>query len=133
MPPCRTLCARLAELDRAFRARGVAFVGINSNAHDSEAQIAEQVRKHGIGFPVLKDAGNVVADSALVERSPEVIVLDGRARICYRGAIDDQYGAGDEETYGHSSLSERRTRGRRGRPAHRGEGDGRRRLPARSR
>ena len=93
-PLAELYAPRLAELDREFRARGVAFVGINSNAHDSEAQIADQVRKHGIGFPVLKDAGNVVADSALVERSPEVIVLDGRARICYRGAIDDQYGQG---------------------------------------
>ena len=93
-PLAELYAPRLAELDREFRARGVAFVGINSNAHDSEAQIADQVRKHGISFPVLKDAGNVVADSALVERSPEVIVLDGRARICYRGAIDDQYGQG---------------------------------------
>ena len=33
----------------------MAFLGINSNAHDPKPQVAEQVRKHGIDFPVLKD------------------------------------------------------------------------------
>ena len=40
---------------------------------------------------MLKDPQNLVADSALVERTCEVIVLDGFARIVYRGAIDDQH------------------------------------------
>ena len=40
---------------------------------------------------VLKDPSNLVADAALAERTCEVIVLDGFARIRYRGAIDDQY------------------------------------------
>ena len=48
----------------------------------------------GIEFPVLKDPANLVADSALVERTCEVVVLDGFARIRYRGAIDDQYQQG---------------------------------------
>jgi hypothetical protein len=85
---------RLVELNREYRGRGVAFLGVNSNAGESEAQAAEQVRKLGIEFPVAKDAGNVVADLALVERTPEVLVLDGRAKLRYRGAIDDQYAQG---------------------------------------
>jgi hypothetical protein len=85
---------RLMELHRQYRGRGVAFLGINANAGDSEAAVAEQVKKLGIEFPVVKDVGNVVADLALVERTPEVLVLDGMARLRYRGAIDDQYAAG---------------------------------------
>ena len=85
---------RLAELHREYRGKGVAFLGINANAGESEAQAADQVRKLGIEFPVVKDPGNVVADVALVERTPEVLVLDGRARVRYRGAIDDQYAQG---------------------------------------
>ena len=80
------------ELNRAYRSRGVVFLGINANAHETETAIREQARTHGLDFPVLKDPENLVADLALIERTPEVVVLDGRARIRYRGAIDDQYG-----------------------------------------
>jgi thiol-disulfide isomerase/thioredoxin len=93
-PLANVYAPRLEELNREYRGKGVAFVGINSNAHESEAAIGEQVRKYGLDFPVLKDPRNVVADLALVERTPEVLVLDGRARVRYRGAIDDQYGTG---------------------------------------
>ena len=96
---------RLAELHREYRGKGVVFLGINSNAHETEAQVAEQARKLGIDFPVLKDPGNVVADLALVERTPEVLVLDGRARVRYRGAIDDQYAQGGARKPGPASIT----------------------------
>jgi peroxiredoxin len=85
---------RLIELDREYRKKGVVILGINSNAHETSADVARFVRERGIGFPVLKDPANLVADSALVERTCEVVVLDGFARIRYRGAIDDQYQQG---------------------------------------
>ncbi len=93
-PLVRLYAPRLVELNHDYRSRGVAFVGIYSNAHDTDAEIAAQARQFSIDFPVLRDPRNLVADMALVERTPEVLVLDGRARICYRGAIDDQYGQG---------------------------------------
>ena len=82
---------RLIELNREFSKKGVVFLGINSNAHETEADVAKFVKGAGIDFPVLKDLDNLVADSALVERTCEVIALDGFARIAYRGAIDDQH------------------------------------------
>ncbi len=82
---------RLNELEREFRAKGVVFLGINSNAHDTAEEVAKHAAERGIEFPVLKDPENLVADSALIERTCETIVLDGFARIRYRGAIDDQY------------------------------------------
>ncbi len=48
----------------------------------------------GRPFPVLKDADNRVADQLLAERTCEALVIDGRGRLRYRGAIDDQYGLG---------------------------------------
>ena len=82
---------RLIELNRAYRSRGVIFLGINSNAHETEQDVAKFVRETGIDFPVLKDIQNKVSDSVLAERTPEVLLLDGIGRIRYRGAIDDQY------------------------------------------
>ena len=93
-PIAKLYAPRLVELNRDYRPHGVAFLGIYSNAHESDTEIAEQARTLAIDFPLLRDLQNVVADLALVERTPEVLVLDGRARICYRGAIDDQYGQG---------------------------------------
>jgi len=90
-PLANLYAPRLVELNHAYRTRGVVFLGINANAHETEGAIREQARTHGIDFPVLKDSKNIVADLALIERTPEVVVLDGRARIRYRGAIDDQY------------------------------------------
>ena len=85
---------RLAELAKAYKDKGVVFLAINANAHETAEQVAEHARAHGLDFPVLKDPGNRVADLLLVERTCEVLVLDGRARLRYRGAIDDQYGRG---------------------------------------
>jgi peroxiredoxin len=90
-PVGKLYAPRLVELDREYRKQGVVFLGINSNAHETEADIAKFAKDAGIEFMVLKDPGNVVADSALAERTCEVLVLDGFARVRYRGAIDDQY------------------------------------------
>ncbi|MFO0909661.1 MAG: redoxin domain-containing protein [Isosphaeraceae bacterium] len=98
---------RLAELAREFESRGVQFLGINANAHDTVDQIAQHARKFGLNFPVLRDEENKVADANLVERTCEVLVLDGLARLRYRGAIDDQYGVGSrKEQPSHQFLRE---------------------------
>jgi peroxiredoxin len=85
---------RLVELNHAYKDRGVVFLGINANAHESAEDVAAHAKANGIDFPVLKDPENKVADLLLAERTCEVLVLDGRAVLKYRGAIDDQYGLG---------------------------------------
>jgi len=85
---------RLIELNHEFAKKNVVMLGINSNAHETADEVARFVKETKIDFPVLKDLGNIVADAALVERTCETIVLDGFARIRYRGAIDDQYQQG---------------------------------------
>jgi len=92
---------RLAALADEFADDSVAFVGINSNTHDSNSEIAAYAQRHGIGFPLLKDLGNRVADAIGAKRTPEVFVLDQDRVVRYRGRIDDQYGVGylrDEPT-----------------------------------
>ena len=85
---------RLIELNHAYRGQGVVFLGLNSNAHETQEQVAKYVRETGIDFPVLKDLQNKVSDTVLAERTCEALVLDGFGRIRYRGAIDDQYAQG---------------------------------------
>lgn len=82
---------RLVELQRKYADKGVVFVGVNSNEHDTVDQIRNHAKEYGISFPVVKDRKNLVADVGFVERTCEVLVLDGMAVLRYRGAIDDQY------------------------------------------
>jgi peroxiredoxin len=93
-PLARLYTPRLVELAGAYQPRGVGFVAIGSNQHEEIRDLARYARLHAISFPVLKDAGNIIADRFAAERSPEAFVLDGEHRIRYRGRIDDQYGVG---------------------------------------
>jgi peroxiredoxin len=86
--------ARLADLAKEFGPKGVAFVGVNANRQDSITQLARLAKTHAITFPLLKDVGNVVADSFGARRTPEVFVLDAGRVVRYRGRVDDQYGIG---------------------------------------
>jgi peroxiredoxin len=85
---------RLAELAERYRDESVQFVGINANSHDTLLEIGHYVRVHDIDFPMLKDAGNRVADQFGAKRTPEAFLLDEKRVVRYHGRIDDQYGVG---------------------------------------
>jgi thiol-disulfide isomerase/thioredoxin len=82
----------LAKLSKAYADKGVPFVAINSNAHDTPTRILAHVKTNGLPFPVLKDTGNVVADDFGARRTPEAFVLSPDGKILYQGRIDDQRG-----------------------------------------
>ena len=92
---------RLQEMSERYADRGVQFLGVNSNTQDTLAEISAYARKHQIDFPLLKDAGNRIADQLRAKRTPEVFVLDQDRSLRYWGRIDDQFGVGyvrDEPT-----------------------------------
>jgi peroxiredoxin len=82
---------RMAALAREYAARGVAFVGINSNKTEPSAEIAEHSAKHGFTFPVLKDDGNLQADRFGAQVTPETYVYDSTWTLRYHGRIDDDH------------------------------------------
>ncbi|WP_419581159.1 redoxin domain-containing protein [Stieleria magnilauensis] len=85
---------RLTDIQRRYADRGVQVIGINSNTQDSMTELAAYVHRHAIGFPMLKDPGNVVADALGATRTPEVFLIDRERTVRYHGRIDDQYGVG---------------------------------------
>jgi peroxiredoxin len=110
-PLAKLYAGRLAELAAKYEPLGVAFLGINANQQDSLAKIAHYARQHKIEFPILKDAGNVVADRFGAQRTPEAFVLDAGRVVRYWGRIDDQYGVGyarpsPEKNYVAAALDE---------------------------
>jgi peroxiredoxin len=80
---------RMAAIEKDYRGKGVTFLGVNSNKQESVEEIREHAKKHGFGFPVLKDHENVIADKFNASFTPEVYVLNGTFDILYHGRIDD--------------------------------------------
>ena len=82
---------RLQELADKYASAGVQLLLIDANQQDSLAEIAAFARKHKLEMPVLKDAGNKVADLFGAERTPEAFLLDRDRRVVFQGRIDDQF------------------------------------------
>lgn len=93
-PLAKLYALRLSKLAETYREKGVSILGIDANRQDSLADISAFVRKHDLKFPLLKDAGNRVADFLGAIRTPEVFVLDEKRVVRYYGRIDNQYGIG---------------------------------------
>ena len=93
-PLANQYAPRLAELARAFEAKGVAFFGIDANQQDGPTAMGRFANANHLPFPFLKDVGNELADRWKVGRTPEVLVLDATRTIRYRGRIDDQFELG---------------------------------------
>lgn len=81
----------MADLARQYASRGVAFVGINANKTEPAGEVADHARTHNLGFPVLKDEGNVIADRLGASVTPEVFLLDSDFVLRYHGALGNSH------------------------------------------
>jgi peroxiredoxin len=93
-PLANQYAPRLAELAKTFEPKGVAFFAIDANQQDSATAMGRFANANDLPFPFLKDVGNALADRLKVERTPEVLLLDAKRAIRYRGRIDDQFEVG---------------------------------------
>jgi peroxiredoxin len=84
----------LIGLHKEYASKGIAFIGVNANSQDSRESVAMHARRNAIPFPIVKDAGNKVADQLGARRTPEAFIVDRTSTIRYQGRIDDQFGIG---------------------------------------
>jgi peroxiredoxin len=82
----------LTEMHQKYAPKGVQILAINSNDHDSYAEVVAHAKERTLPYPVLKDTGHTAADALGARRTPEAFVLDSEFVIRYNGRIDDQYG-----------------------------------------
>lgn len=85
---------RMNQIAADYGAKGIAFIGINSNATEMDAtgKPADWVAKHIAAtyqFPVLMDKGNVFADRVGATVTPEAYFVDASGTLLYHGAIDN--------------------------------------------
>jgi peroxiredoxin len=80
---------RMAALGKEYAAKGIAFVGVNSNKTEPAAEVAAHAKEHGFTFPVVKDEGNRIADAYGAMKTPEVFVISPKGDLVYHGRIDE--------------------------------------------
>ncbi|MDG2220532.1 MAG: redoxin domain-containing protein [Rubripirellula sp.] len=93
-PLAKVYAPRLQRMADEFAARGVRFIGINSNIQDSMEEVARYAEEHQLTFPLAKDYDRRVALQMGATRTPEVFVVDRAGEIRYQGRIDDQFQVG---------------------------------------
>lgn len=93
-PLAKLYAARLNQLAAEFADREVRFVGINSNPQDSTEEVSAYAKAHSLSFPIAKDHDGLARVAFNATRTPEVIAVDARGQVIYRGRIDDQYRPG---------------------------------------
>ena len=91
---------RINEIATEYQAKGIAFVGINSNATEDLNWVKSNKTDFGYNFPVLIDKNNVLADKWGATVTPEVYYLDPKNVLLYHGAIDnDRSGKAISDSY----------------------------------
>ncbi len=86
-PYANYFAPHIRQLAETYGPRGVLFVGLYSNGWESAEEAAAHGREHGFAFPLVKDAGHMIADRVGATRTPEAFVVDTRGRLRYRGRV----------------------------------------------
>ena len=87
---------KLAEMELAYRDKGVQFMTVNVGPGDALREVAYQAIRTNCEFPFVKDFDGHVTKALGGKRAAEVVVLDADKKLCYRGRVDDQFRLGGE-------------------------------------
>lgn len=99
-PVVRGYVDRINQLSAEYGAKGINFIGVNSNASEDLNWVKSNITEYGYKFPVLIDKGNVLADKLGAQATPEVYFVDAKGVLLYHGAIDnDKSGKNITESY----------------------------------
>lgn len=91
---------RINQIAADYQAKGINFIGINSNSTESLEWVKSDAAEVGYKFPLLIDKGNVLADKLAASVTPEVYYFDAKNVLLYHGAIDnDRSGKNPTENY----------------------------------
>ena len=86
-PYANYFASHVRDLSENYGPRGVLFLGVNSNNWESHQDVVDHIRERGVGFPMLKDQGHLIADQFGATRTPEAFLVDSTGRLRYRGWV----------------------------------------------
>ena len=104
-PVVKAYHERINSIAADYAAKGINFIGINSNVTEDLNWITSDATTVGYKFPILIDKGNVLADKLGATVTPEIFFVDAKGKLLYHGAIDnDRSGRNIEETYARAAF-----------------------------
>ena len=107
-PVVKAYNERINEIANAYQAKGINFIGINSNATESLDWVKSDAAEVGYKFPVLIDSGNILADKLGATVTPEAYFFNEKNVLVYHGAIDnDRSGRNITDTYLKAAFEEK--------------------------
>lgn len=87
-PDTATAAAELAKLKAEFAPRGVEFLMVNSNPHDTREAILADAARNGIDTPILQDYLQLVGGQIGASRVGQSFVIDPKTwKIAYSGPL----------------------------------------------
>lgn len=101
-PVVKAYNERMEQLAKAYKAKGINFIGLNANSTEPADEIKSHASAH-YTFPVLIDKANKIADKLGAEHTPEVFFLDASNKLVYHGRIDNNK---DQSMVSKSELTE---------------------------
>jgi peroxiredoxin len=87
-PVVKAYNERISQLAAEYQAKGITFIGINSN-HTESLDWVKSNAAENYKFPVLIDKGNVLADKLGATVTPEAYYFDSKNILRYHGAVDN--------------------------------------------
>ena len=88
-PIANAYITRMNAIAEEYKSRDVVMLGINSNFTEPVKDIKAHIQKSKIGFPVLKDEKNIIANAYGAFVTPEVYVIDKEGTLRYHGRVDN--------------------------------------------
>ena len=87
---------RMMDFQRAYSAKGVQFVAINSNEEknypeDSYDEMVRRAQRRKFNFPYLRDADQAAANAFGATHTPQFFVFDKGRKLRYSGKLDDNW------------------------------------------
>lgn len=96
---------RIVGLAKAVESRGVAMLGLFSEADETDEFIRGYASRAGFSFPCVRDEGGLLADLFRARVVPTAFLVSGDGKVVYSGAIDSStFGDGDTRPYLRSAI-----------------------------
>ncbi len=83
----------LARLEKIY-SKQVRFLFVSATDTDKDSAIRAAIQTHGLTGPYIRDPDGVLLSALGAKSTTECFVIDQALTLCYRGAVDDQYGFG---------------------------------------
>jgi peroxiredoxin len=90
-PVSNSYAPEMARIAKDYESRGVATYGVHPDPDVTPSVAASHAADYRLGFPILLDPTQELAEAAGSEVTPEAIVVDDGGMVVYRGRIDDAY------------------------------------------